>query len=212
MPSRHIVLVDTPGSPQTQVRIVLPGPKRSSSDYESLLVMNEIMGGAFSSRINMNIREKHGYAYGAGSWIRPLAYGGWIAAGAGVKTDTTAPAVREMVKEMGLMSEQPVKPEEIQLAKSSLVRAFPSWFETTSQTVSILSELPVYNLGLNYYPEYAKKVEAVTEPDIKAVAKKYFHPEKMIVIAVGDRKTIESGLKSAGLGPVEVQDPDGNPK
>ena len=84
---------------------MIPGPRRSSSDYESLLVMNEIMGGAFSSRINMNIREKNGYAYGASSWIRPLAYGGWIAAGAGVKTDSTAPAVREMVKEIGLMGE-----------------------------------------------------------------------------------------------------------
>jgi len=212
MPSRHVVLVDTPGSPQTQVRMVIPGPTRSSSDYESLLVMNEIMGGSFSSRINMNIREKHGYAYGASSWIRPLAYGGWIAAGAGVKTDSTGPAVREMVKEIGLMGEMPVTPEEIHLAKSSLVRAFPSWFETTAQTVSILSDIPVYNLGLNYYPEYAKKVEAVSDADIKAVAKKYLHPEKMIVIAVGDKKTIESGLKSAGLGPVEVRDPDGNPK
>jgi zinc protease len=212
MPTRHVVLVDTPGSPQTQVRIVVPGPVRSSPDYESLLVMNEIMGGSFSSRINMNIREAHGYAYGASSWIRPLAYGGWIAVGAGVKTDATAPAVHEMVKEIGLMAESPVKPEEIERAKSSLVRAFPSWFETTSQTVSILSEIPVYNLGLNYYPEYAKKVEAVNEANIKTVAKKYLHPEQMIVIAVGDKKTIESGLKNAGLGPVEVEDPDGNPK
>ena len=129
-----------------------------------------------------------------------------------MKTDATAAAVHEMVKEMGLMAESPVKPEEIERAKSSLVRAFPSWFETTSQTVSILSEIPVYNLGLNYYPEYAKKVEAVNEADIKSVAKKYLHPEQMIVIAVGDKKTIESGLKSAGLGPVEVRDPDGNLK
>jgi zinc protease len=212
MPSRRVVLVDAMGAPQTQVRILLPGARRSSEDYESLLVMNEIMGGAFSSRINLNIREKHGYAYGAFSWIRTLAYGGWIGAGAGVKTEATAPAVREMVKEMGLMGELPVKPEEIQLAKSSLVRAFPSWFETTTQTVNILSEIPVYNLGLDYYPEYAKKIEAVQEADIKAVAKKYFHPEKMIVIAVGDKKTIESGLKSAGLGPVELRDPDGNLK
>ena len=116
--SRHVVLVDTPGAPQTQVRIVIPGPMASSPDYESLLVANEIMGGAFSSRINMNIREKNGYAYGAGSWIRALAYGGWIAAGAGVRTEVTAPAVREMVKEIGLMRELPVRPEEIQPAKS----------------------------------------------------------------------------------------------
>jgi zinc protease len=174
--------------------------------------MNEIMGGAFSSRINMNIREKHGYAYGASSWMRALAYGGWLAAGAGVRTEATAPAVKEMIKEMSLMGEAPVRPEEIELAKSSLVRAFPSWFETTGQTVNILSEIPVYNLGLNYYPEYAKKVEAVNDAAIKGVAKKYLLPEKMIVIAVGDQKVIEGGLKAAGAGPVEIRDPDGNPQ
>ena len=190
----------------------MPGPKRSSPDYESLLVMNEILGGAFSSRINMNIREKNGYAYGASSWLRNLAYGGWIAAGAGVRTEVTAPAVREMAKEMALMGEQPVKPEEIMLAKSSLVRSFPSWFETTSQTVNILSEIPVYGLSLGYYPEYAKKVEAVNEADIKNVAKKYLRPENMIVIAVGDRKVIEGGLKGVGLGSIEIRDVNGNVK
>lgn len=210
--ARRVVLVNTPGSPQTQLRIVAPGPRRDSPDYEALLVMNEIMGGAFSSRINMNIREKHGYAYGASSWMRALAYGGWLAAGAGVRTEATAPAVKEMIKEMSLMGEAPVRPEEIELAKSSLVRAFPSWFETTGQTVNILSEIPVYNLGLNYYPEYAKKVEAVNDAAIKGVAKKYLLPEKMIVIAVGDQKVIEGGLKAAGAGPVEIRDPDGNPQ
>jgi zinc protease len=206
--NRRIVLVDMPGAPQTQVRVIMPGIRRSSPDYEPLLVMNEIMGGAFTSRINLNIREKNGYAYGASSWIRPLAYGGWIAAGAGVRREVTGPAVREIVKEMSLMGESPVSVPEIELAKSSLVRAFPSWFETTAQTVNILSEIPVYNLGLTYYPEYAKKVEAVNEKNIKDVAMKYVRPENMIVIAVGDRKTIESGLKTAGLGPVEVRDPD----
>ena len=210
--TRRVVLVDMPGSPQSQVRIVTPGPRRTSPDYESLLVMNEIMGGSFSSRINMNIREKHGYAYGASSWIRTLAYGGWIAAGAGVRTEATGPAVREMIKEISSMAALPVTPDEIDRAKSSLVRAFPSWFETTSQTVNILSEIPVYGLGLDYYPQYAKKVEAVNEGQIKDVAKKYLLPERIIVIAVGDRKVIESGLKSAGLGPVELRDPDGNPK
>jgi zinc protease len=211
-PKRRVVLVDAPGAPQTQVRVIVPGPKRATPDYEALLVMNEILGGAFSSRINLNIREKHGYAYGANTWIRALAQGGWFAAGAGVKTEATAPALKEIAGEMNRMGTAPVKPEEIQLAKSSLVRSFPSWFETTSQTVNILSEIPVYNLGLDYYPEYAKKVQTVMEMDIQAVAKKYLRSENMIVVAVGDRKAIESGLKSAGLGDIEIRDPDGNVK
>jgi zinc protease len=204
--------VDAPGAPQTQVRIALPGPRRATPEYPALLVMNEILGGAFSSRINMNIREAHGYAYGANTWIRSLAYGGWIVAGAGVRTPVTGPAVHEMAKEMDQMGKLPIKPEEIQLAKSSLVRSFPSWFETTGETVNILSEIPVYNLGLDYYPEYAKKVEAVTDTDIQNVAKKYLQPDRMVVIAVGDRKAIEPGLKSGGFGDIEVRDADGNVK
>jgi zinc protease len=183
----------------------MPGPKRDSPDYEAVLVMNEILGGAFSSRINLNLREQHGYAYAANTWIRTLAHGGWIVAGAGVRTEVTAKAVQEIVKEFGLMGTSPVRPEEIQLAKSTLVRAFPSWFETTSDTVSILSEIPAYNLGLDYYPKYAQKVEAVMNPEIQNVAKKYLLPEKMIVIAVGDRKSIESGLRGAGLGEIELR-------
>jgi zinc protease len=202
---RRVVLVDVPGAPQTQVRVAMPGPTRDSPDYEALLVMNEILGGAFSSRINLNLREQHGYAYGANTWIRTLAHGGWIVAGAGVRTEVTAKAVQEIVKEFGLMGTLAVRPEEIQLAKSTLVRAFPSWFETTSDTVNILSEIPVYNLGLDYYPKYAQKVEAVMGPEIQSVAKKYLLPEKMIVIAVGDRKSIESGLRGAGLGEIELR-------
>jgi zinc protease len=184
--------------PQTQIRIAVPGPKRSSEDYEALLVMNEILGGAFSSRINLNLREDKGYAYGANTWTRTLAHGGWIVAGAGVETPATGPAVREILKEFRLMGSSPVKPEEIRLAKSSLIRAFPSWFETTSDTVNILSEIPIYNLGLDYYSNYVKKIDGTTEADIQNVAKKYLLPEKTIVIAVGDRKTIEPGLKEFG--------------
>jgi zinc protease len=117
-----------------------------------------------------------------------------------------------MVKEMDQMGKLPIKPQEIQLAKSSLVRSFPSWFETTGQTVNILSEIPVYNLGLDYYSEYAKKIEAVTESDIQNVARKYLLTNNMIVIAVGDRKTIETGLKSGGFGDIELRDADGNVK
>jgi zinc protease len=196
--TREVVVVDVPGVPQTQIRIAVPGPKRSSEDYEALLVMNEILGGAFSSRINLNLREDKGYAYGANTWTRTLAHGGWIVAGAGVETPATGPAVREILKEFRLMGSSPVKPEEIRLAKSSLIRAFPSWFETTSDTVNILSEIPIYNLGLDYYSNYVKKIDGTTEADIQNVAKKYLLPEKTIVIAVGDRKTIEPGLKEFG--------------
>jgi zinc protease len=210
--TRRLVLVDTPGAPQSQVRLGIPGPMRSTPDYPSLVVMNEILGGAFSSRINLNLREQHGYTYGAFSRIRALAQGGWIVSGAGVRTEVTGPAVGEMVKEVTRMPEAPVTPQELALAKSSLVRALPSDFETTSGTVGMLSEIPIYNLGLNYYPEFTKKVDAVTDANVKDVAKKYLLPDKTLVVVVGDRKVIESSLKGLNLGEIEIRDADGNVK
>jgi zinc protease len=210
--SRRIVLVDTPGAPQTQVRVAIPGPKRSTPDYESLAVMNEILGGAFSSRVNLNLREQHGYTYGAYSGVRALAHGGWIVAGSGVRTDVTVPAVGELVKEVARMGESPVTEQEMTLAKSSLVGSLPSAFETTSDTVGMLSDIPVYNLGLSYYAEYSKKVEAVTPEKVQEVAKKYLLADQMLVVAVGDQKVIEGGLKELGLGDVELRDADGNVK
>jgi zinc protease len=210
--AKRIVLVDAPGAPQTQLRLAIPGPKRSTADYEPLLVMNEILGGLFSSRINLNLREKNGYTYGAYSRIRALAHGGWFVAGSGVRTEVTAPAVGEMVKEVRRMGEAPVTKEEIMLAKASLVRSLPSAFETTSDTVGMLSEIPTYNLGLGYYNEYTKKVDAVAEAAVQEVAKKYLLPEKTLVVAVGDRSKIEGGLRALGLGEIELRDADGNVK
>jgi len=210
--TRRLVIVDTPGAPQSQLRVAIPGPMRSTPDYEPLAVMNEILGGAFSSRVNLNLREQHGYTYGAYTRVRALAHGGWIVAGSGVRTDVTVPAVGELVKELTRMSEAPVTEQEMTLAKSSLVGSLPSAFETTSDTVGMLSDIPIYNLGLTYYAEYSKKVEAVTPENVKDVAKKYLLPDKMLVVSVGDRKVIEDGLKGLGLGDVELRDADGNVK
>jgi zinc protease len=210
--TRHIVIVDAPGAPQTQIRTMMRGPMRSTPDYESLLVMNEILGGAFSSRINLNLREAHGYTYGAYTVVRALAHGGWLVGGTGAEAKVTAPAVHEMVNEIGQMSQLPVKPEEVMLAKSTLVRSLPSSFETTSSTVDMLSDIPAYNLSLDYYQQYAKKVDAVTEDNVKDVAKKYLVPDKMLIVAVGDRKQIEGGLKALKVGDVEIRDTDGNVK
>jgi zinc protease len=209
---RRLVIVDTPNAPQSQIRLAIPGPVRSTPDYEPLAVMNEILGGAFSSRVNLNLREQHGYTYGAYSRVRALAHGGWIVAGSGVRTDVTVPAVSELVKEVTRMGETPVTEQEMTLAKSSLVGALPSAFETTSDTVGMLSDIPVYNLGLNYYAEYSKKVEAVGPEKVQEVAKKYLVPDNMLVVAVGDQKSIENGLKALGLGEVELRDADGNVK
>jgi zinc protease len=208
--ARRVIIVDAPGAPQTQIRAAIPGPRRATPDYESLTVMNEILGGAFSSRINMNLREQKGYTYGAFSRLRTLAHGGWFVAGAGVRTEVTAPAIAELAREIGAMGASAPSAEEMLLAKASLVRALPGSFETTSDTVGMLSEIPAYNLPLGYYNDFTRKVDAVTPANVQEVARKYLLPDQMLVVAVGDRKAIESGLRQLRLGDIELRDPQGN--
>jgi zinc protease len=207
----RLVLVDAPGAQQTQLRAAIPGPPRHTPDYEPLLVMNEILGGAFSSRINLNLRERNGFTYGAYARMRSLAHGGWFVTGSPVRFDVTDRAVTEMVKEIKGMSDVPVTEQEMTLAKSALVRTLPSYFETTSGTVSWLSEIPIYNLSLDYYTQFTKKVDAVPAARVQEVAKKYLLADRMVVVAVGDPKVTEA-LKGLGLGAVEVRDKDGNVK
>jgi zinc protease len=209
---RRLIVVDIPGAQQTQVRVAKPGPARSTPDYEKLDVMNQILGGTFSSRINLNLRELHGYTYGAGSRVNTFAHGGWIAVGSSVRTDVTDKAVTEILKEISRMRTDPITDEEMTIAKSSLVRALPGRFETTTDIVNMYYDIPVYNLPLDYYSQYSGKVEAVTAADVQEVAKKYLTPEEMLIVAVGDRKMIEGGLKRLGWSPLELRDAEGNVK
>jgi zinc protease len=208
----RIIIVDKPGAPQTQLRVFAIGAPRSTPDFRAIQVMNNGLGGLFSSRIYHNLREEHGYTYGAFSRLRALAHGGWFVSGSGVRTEVTAPAVGEMVKEIKRMPEAPITPQEMTLAKSSIVRALPSSFETTTDTIGMLADIPIYNLPLDYYAQFSKKVDAVTDANVHEVAKKYLLPDKMLVVVVGDRKVTEGDLKKLGLGEIELRDTDGNLK
>ena len=125
------------------------------------------------------------------------------------RTEVTAPAVQEIVKEIGRMGDAPVTEQEMSLAKASLVRSLPL-FETTLDTVAMFADIPAYNLGPSYYTEFSKKVDAVTDAEVKSLAKKYLVPGKLLIVAVGDRKVIESGLKGIGKTGVQMRDADGN--
>jgi zinc protease len=198
-----------PGAAQTQLRVAISGPPRATPDYESNQVMNAILGGLFSSRINLNLREKHGYTYGARSSFTYLRNLGWFAASAGVRTDVTAPATREVLSEVRKIDEAPVSDDEMKLAKELLVGALPARFQTTEQTVDALTDVVTYDLGLDYYTNYARKVLAVTMQQVQDSAKQYLVAEKMVVVAVGDRKKIEPEMKTLGLGEMQVRDAEG---
>ncbi len=205
----RVVIVDKPGAPQTQVRVAMVGVARSTPDYAALEVTNTSLGGLFSSRINLNLREQHGYTYGAGSAFVYRRSAGPFFAGGGIRTDVTAPAVAEIFKEIHRMAETRLTPDELSLAKDSLVRSLPGDFETSAGAAGDFSNAYLYDLGLDYYAKLPGRLSAVAAEDVQGVAKKYLVPEKMIVVAVGDRAKIEPELAKLNLGAVEIRDAEG---
>jgi zinc protease len=207
----RVIIVDKPGAPQTELRVATVGAPRSTPDFQAIQVMNTALGGLFSSRINMNLREQHGYTYGAGSGFVFRRGPGPFVVQTGVRTDVTAPAVREIFKEIRGMAEQPMTADELTKAKDSLARSLPGNFERSDFAAGSFANVFIYDLGLDYFAKYAERVNAVTAEQALAVAKKYLVPEKLVVIAIGDRKAIEPQLKQLNLGAVEIRDAEGRP-
>jgi zinc protease len=206
----RLVVVDRPGSPQTQLRIATIGAPRSSPDYIPLRVMNAILGGLFSSRININLREVHGYTYGARSQFTFSRGAGPFAVSTGVRTDVTTPAVQEVFNEVKKMIETRVTPAELTMAKDAITQSLPGSFETNDRAVANLSALFTYNLPLTHYATLTGQINAVNAETVQAVAKKYLVPERLVIIAVGDRSTIGAPLEAA-LGAAELRDSEGVP-
>ena len=183
-----LVIVDRPGSPQTQLRVATFGVPRSSPDYVPVRVMNTILGGMFASRINMNLREEHGYTYGANSQFPFWRSGGPFAVATGVRTDVTAPAVHEVMNELKRMGETRVTPQELTLAKDAITLQLPALFETNDRTagepVDALHARAAAELLLSNLSEQISVVDAQAVQDI---AKKYLLLDKFVVVAVGDR-------------------------
>ena len=207
----RVVIVDRPGAPQTQLRVASIGVPRSSPDYRAIQVMNSALGGLFSSRINMNLREEHGYTYGANSQFQFRRGAGPFAIASAVRTDVTAPAVTEIFKEVRGMTAEPMTADELKKSKDALANSLPGAFETNANVAASYANVYIYNLGLDYYGHYAEEVNAISADQTLAAAKRYVVPDKLIVIAIGDRKTIEPELRSLNLGAVEIRDADGRP-
>ena len=201
--------MDKPGSPQTQLRVGSLGIARSNPDYVPVDVLNTTLGGLFSSRINMNLREKNGYTYGAFSRFLARRGQGPFFVGTGVRTDVTAPAVKEIFAELNRMVNTDVTADELATAKDSIARSLPGNFETTPSATGTISELFVFSLPLDYYRALPAKIQAVTVADVKNAAAKYLKPGSMVVVAVGDKAKIEPELKKLDLGPVEERDFEG---
>jgi zinc protease len=205
-----IVLVDKPGAAQSTFAIGRLGPPRSTPDYYALQVMNTILGGMFQSRLNANIREDKGYSYGVNS---NFAYGkgpGAFRAGGDIVTDKSDAALGEFMKELrGILGARPVTDDELTVAKEALVQRLPGTFETVSSINSALTTLWTQGLPDDYYQQYAKSIAAITKADVDRVAKKYIDLDRIAIVIVGDRATIEAPLKAANVAPIVHYDIEG---
>ena len=201
--SREIYLVDKPEAAQSQIRIGWVGVPRSTPDYAGLQVLNTILGGSFTSRLNDNLRERNGYAYGANSIFDTRLAAGPFFATAGVQSDKTSEALKEFFTELNGILE-PVPAEELNKAKNYVALGFPGEFETTGDMARKLEELVAYNLPDDTFTTFVAAVSKVTAGDLQRLAARYIQPDKMAVVIVGDRKTIEGPIRQLNLGPVNI--------
>lgn len=201
--SRQVFLIDKPGAAQSQIRIGWIGVPRSTPDYFALRVLNTVLGGAFTSRLNTNLREVHQYSYGAGSAFDMRAAAGPFYAAAGVQTDKTAESLQEFFKELEGIR-QPIPADELEKAKNYVALSLPQNFETTAAVAASLAQQFVYGLPDDYFATFTRRIRAVTAADVQRAAQRYIQPDKFAVVIVGDRKTIEPGIKALNLGPIKI--------
>jgi zinc protease len=209
--SRTIHLICRPGAPQTEIRVGHVGVARRTEDYFSVVLMNAILGGVFNSRINLNLREKHGFTYGASSvfdWRR--APGPFVVSTA-VATEVTGPAIREILGELERMRSTMPDGDEVSLVTSYLEGVFPIRFETTEAIASALAALTTFQLPDDYYDTYRSHIRAVTAESIAQAARRHLHTDRLQIVAVGDPDRIGEQLGSLALGPVISRDTLGSP-
>jgi predicted Zn-dependent peptidase len=201
--ARQLYLIDKPGAAQSQIRIGWVGVPRSTPDYFALRVLNTILGGSFTSRLNQNLREAHGYAYGANSSFDMRGSAGPFYAAAGVQTDKTAEALTEFFKELDAIR-KPIPADEVEKAKNYLALLLPRSFETTASLAGSIAQMVVYNLPADYFATYTDRVRAITPAAVQRAAERYIQPDKFAVVVVGDRKVIEPSIKALDLGAIKI--------
>lgn len=196
---RHVRVVEIEGAAQSELRIGHIGPPRRHPDYYALTVMNAILGGLFGSRINLNLRESHGYTYGASSGFSWRRDGSVFVLSTAVGTDVTVPAIEEINGELSRIREEAVAPAELSLAVDHLEGVFPLRFETTEALATALTLQGVYELPELYFDEYRSRIRAVTAEDVLRVAQQHLVPDHLHSVIVGNpslRNAVESHFGS----------------
>jgi zinc protease len=205
----RLAIVDRPGAPQSIVRLLAPGTDRRSPDRPGLAMLNAILGGSFTSRLNFNLREKNGFTYGASSSFAFLRRPGSFAARAAVFAESTAPAVREMLGELAGLQERPVTAEEHAKARATLLMRVAEGLATTGGIAAGFGDIGLYGLPLDESHRFVAALERTTADDLRALAARYVDPDAACIVIVGDRAAIEPDLRDLGLPPPVICDADG---
>lgn len=203
----RVALVEKAAAVQSAIRVGHLGIERNHPDYIALHVMNMLLGGYFNSRINLNLREKNGYTYGARSFFDTRLQAGPFAVATEVSTGVTAQAVREIISELRLITLDPITEDELQMVKNYVIGSFPLQIETPQQVASRVAMIVLYGLEKNYYDLFRDKIARLDRDEILRVAKKYLHPDNLTVVASGDVDALQAAMQD--IAPVEIYDQDG---
>ena len=208
---REVYLIDRPGSQQSIIFAGELAPPKKNPQEIAIGALNDVMGGSFLSRINMNLREDKHWSYGAFTLLLDARGQRPFVAYAPVQTDKTKESVAEVVKELqDIVGSRPVTAEELARAKGDLTLSLPGQWETAAAVANSLGEIVRFGLPADYFSRYAGQVQALTLPEVQAAADTLVHPGHLVWVIVGDRSKIEAGVKEA-LGNVQLLDPDGKP-
>jgi zinc protease len=195
-------VVDRPGASQTELRLGHPGLSRRHPDYVPAIVLNTILGGKFTSRINMSLRERHGFTYGATSRFTPRLQAGPFIVDAAVSTESTGAAAREVIAELRRIREDLVEPWEMEETRSYMLGIFPYTFQTINDLAKRLENLAVYGLPDDYYDRYLERLAGMQREELREAARRHLHPDRIAVVAVGPAEVLVPQLEA--LGPVKV--------
>jgi zinc protease len=193
-----IYVIDRPQAVQSEIRVGHLGVPRSCEDYFAVSVMNAILGGVFNSRINLNLRERHGYTYGARSTFAFRRQAGPFVVAAPVRNEVTRESVHEVLEELRRIRTGHVEDHELNDTKNYLMGVFPATVQTASDVAGRLVDMELYGLPEDYFDRYRENIAAVTKDEITRVATKYIDPDRALIVIVGNASEIREPLGTLG--------------
>jgi predicted Zn-dependent peptidase len=201
---RRTMIVDRPGSVQSVIMVGHDGPPRAIEDYVATTTMALVLGGMFSSRLNMKLREEKGYAYGAFGGFDTRKHGGVFAARAAVQSEVTVAALADMVAEIERVHRDGVTAEELEQARAYRAGVFPVNFAGVMPVASGLGDIVVHGFPDDHFDALRAKILDVTLDEVNETAQRYLRPEDFVTVVVGDASGFADDVGSLGLGPVEI--------